>query len=63
MVPSHPLVMKIGCIQFEQLFTFFSLQTTFERVVGQRLPPKITAMRRDQVCISQKQDVIKHPPT
>ena len=30
MAPAHPLVVKIGFVQFERLFTFLSLQTTFE---------------------------------
>ena len=50
--PAHPLVVKIGCIQFERLFTFLSLQTSFERVIGQRLQPKVTAIIRGQVCPS-----------
>ena len=34
MVVAHPLLVKIGYVQFEQLFTMLSLQTTFERVIG-----------------------------
>ena len=30
MAPAHPLVMKIGCVQFERLFMFLSFQTLFE---------------------------------
>ena len=33
-VPAHPLLAKIWCVQFEQLFTMLSLQTTFKRVIG-----------------------------
>ena len=57
MAPAHPLVVKIGCVHFERLFTFLSLQTSFERVIGKRLLPKVTATIRDQVCILQKEDV------
>ena len=52
MMPAHPMVAKIGCIQFKRLFTWLSLQTTFVRVTGYRLPPKDTVMIRDQVCSS-----------
>ena len=34
MALSHRLVVKIGCVQFERLFTFLSLHTTFEGVIG-----------------------------
>ena len=57
MAPAHSLVMKIACVQFERLFTLLSLQTAFERVIGRRRPPKVTAIRKNQVCISQKEDV------
>ena len=29
----------------------------FERVMGYHLPPKVTAVRRDQVCVLPKEDV------
>ena len=29
-MPAHPLVVLIGCLQFERLFTLLSLQTSFE---------------------------------
>ena len=53
--PAHPLVVLIGWAQFER--ALLSLQTTFERVIRERLQPKVTAVIRDQVCILQKEDV------
>ena len=32
--PAHPLVVLIGCVQFERLFTLLSFKTTCERVIG-----------------------------
>ena len=34
MASVHPVVAKIECVQFEQLFTLLSFQTMFERVIG-----------------------------
>ena len=54
MAPAHPLVAKIGCVQFGRLL--LNLQSTFES-------DQLTASTRcyscekDQVCISQKEDV------
>ena len=41
MTPTHPLVAKIWVHSVERLFTFSSLQTSFERVVDTRLLPKL----------------------
>ena len=41
MTLTHPLVVKIWVLSVKFLFTFLSLQTSFERVVDTRLPPRL----------------------
>ena len=47
-VPAHPLAALIGSVQFERLF---------ERTISKQVQPMVTAILRDEVCISQKEDV------
>ena len=57
MAPSPPLVVKIWSAFSLNFVHGLSLQTSFERVVDYGFHQRFTAMRRGQVCISQKEDV------
>ena len=52
MAPSPPPAVIIWVRSVWTLFTFLSLQTSFERVVDYGFHQRFTAMRRDQVCPS-----------
>ena len=57
MVPSPPSGGEnLGTFSLNIVYVL-SLQTAFQRVVNYSFHQRFTAMRRDQVCKSQKEDV------
>ena len=59
MAPSPPLAVKIWVHSVECLFTFVSLQTSFERVINYGYHQRFTAMRRNHVCPSSNKCVLE----